>query len=398
MRWATRLRSRMPGARSSHGRSVLVYSPANLSAIDGSSVWTQTTALALASAPDLHVSILLSHDVTNERLIKPLRTNPNIEIIDPFGRKLKNPAPSLTPDRAAQTVSEIVTSQHVDAVILRGVAVAERFAQEDDLQGKLWPYLTDIPQIASQVDDAWKARIAAIMEASPILLCQTEELRSFLEETFESVVGKTRLFPPILPEGIEPHTLGPPTVSDLRLCYAGKFASHWNTLEMCALPAKLAAEGVHATLTMVGDKINKDPHRPEFVTEMRRALETSEGVIWVGGVSRAESLGYMAQAHVGLSWRAQALDDSLELSTKLLEYCASGTPPLLNRTKMHERIFDAAYPLFVDSETDVAEFLTHLTHNPSTYLQALDAISEAGDDYAMSRAGERLVSMFNAIL
>ena len=63
----------------------------------------------------------------------------------------------------------------------------------------------------------------------------------------------------------------------------------------------------------------------------------------------------MARSHVSLGWRSPALDLSLEISTKVLESCALGVPPLVNRTTIHEDLLGRDYPLFVDALADGPE-------------------------------------------
>ena len=368
--------------------SVVVYTPANMNAIDGSSVWIQTITLALADVPGVDVTLLLSHGVTTERMIGPLLASPNVTVIDPIAEGLTESDP-LTLDESATILSRM-TSKGADVVVVRGMDAAHRFSKKRRLRGRLWPYLTDIPQSAEDVDTESRERMTQIMSAAPILLCQTEELRLFVESQFPAVKGKGRVFPPAIPRDISPTVLPPPNSGDLRLCYSGKFARTWNTYEMCELPAALAARGINATLTMVGDKINRDPARPEFVTKMRSKLESSPRVDWVGGVAREQSIAHMAQAHIGLSWRAPELDDSLELSTKLLEYCAAGTPPVLNRTPMHEHIFGIEYPLFVDQHSPVLDLLESVARSPDTYQVALGKTSQITVDYTLDRASQRL--------
>ena len=82
-----------------------------------------------------------------------------------------------------------------------------------------------------------------IATASRYLLCQTEELRCFLEGSIPAACGKCVLLPPMLadiPSARGAEAAGTP----LRLVYTGKFAPRWNTLEMTELPALLAARGV----------------------------------------------------------------------------------------------------------------------------------------------------------
>src|SRR5256884_7819522 len=96
-----------------------------------------------------------------------------------------------------------------------------------------------------------------IATASRYLLCQTEELRCFLEGSIPAACGKCVLLPPMLadlPSARGAEAAGAP----LRLVYTGKFATRWNTLEMTELPALLAARRGASELHMAGDKIHDD--------------------------------------------------------------------------------------------------------------------------------------------
>lgn len=374
-----------------------VYSPANLNAIDGSSIWTQTVSLAFARIPGVKVSVVLTHPITNDRILGPLIDHPHIDVIDPMTERLISPSrPSLSVDKAARFLARLAKSGH-QVFVVRGLTAASRLAAERQFRGKLLPYLTDIPQRADDMTDEVVRVLDRIMAVSPALLCQTPELLAFLESQIPSVAGKGWLLPPIIPDEVMANRLAAPTANDLRLCYAGKYARMWKSLEMCDLPAELAARGITAELTMVGDKINRDDAHPDFVAEMTRKLESSPGVRWAGGVSRQRSIELISAAHVGLSWRSPEMDDSLELSTKLLEYCAAGTPPVLNRTAMHERIFGADYPLFVGPGISVLDILETTTTEAHIYEMALDAVSDVAAGYTMEKAGKRLWQLIESL-
>lgn len=74
------------------------------------------------------------------------------------------------------------------------------------LAGRLWTYLTDVPQSAAEFGASAKGELRRIADASRVLLCQTEELRGFLEGAVPATAGKSVLFPPVvvLPEGLSP--------------------------------------------------------------------------------------------------------------------------------------------------------------------------------------------------
>lgn len=349
-------------------------------------------ALALAGLEATHVSLLLSHPITNQRMVGPLLDNTRVELIEPTSRFERGASQPLTHKAAASALARLVASG-VDAVIVRGLEAATKLARKRGLRGSIWPYLTDIPQHQADIEPSFTRAMRSIMAVSPVLLCQTEEMRSFFEQHIPWVEDKARVLPPAIPDDIVPSPIAPPSEDDLRLCYAGKFARAWKTVEMCALPAQLADGGIRARLTMVGDKINRDADDPSFVADARKALEESPGVDWVGGVSRAEAMNLMGAAHIGMSWRSAALNQSLELSTKLLEYSAMGRPPVLNRTPMHERLFGSGYPLFVDDANPALDVLETVARHPDTFWAAAQMSSGVAAEFTLAKASERLAQI-----
>ncbi len=224
-------------------------------------------------------------------------------------------------------------------------------ARSEAFAGRLWPYLTDVPQSVPGLTPDGADELELIANAARYLLCQTEELRCFLEGSIPAACGKCVLLPPMLAD--IPAARGAAAAgSPLRLVYTGKFAPRWNTLEMTGLPGLLAARGVASELHMAGDKIHDDASG--YQQRMRAALDT-EGVTWHGGQSREDAMRLAASCDIGLSWRHPDLDASLELSTKVLEFGALGLPVILNRTPMHEALLGADYPLFAASLDDVVD-------------------------------------------
>lgn len=70
---------------------------------------------------------------------------------------------------------------------------------DGDFDGRIWAYLTDIPQSAAEMTAEAAQDLARIAEASRQLLCQTEELRCFIEAWVPEACGKCVLYPPSVP-------------------------------------------------------------------------------------------------------------------------------------------------------------------------------------------------------
>jgi glycosyltransferase involved in cell wall biosynthesis len=380
--------------------SALVYGDVDLNLLDGSAIWLQSVTQALVAA-GCAVTLVLKAPVRTDRLIAPLRDVDAVTITSPHAAGLL-PVPtdaSLTVPQAVSVLAAVDAAHHHDLVVLRGRALVSAAAKDGAFDGRLWSYLTDVPQAVPAVTAKAAEDLTMIAKASRYLLCQTEELRCFLEGSVPAACGKSVLFPPVLPaENLHrdsERAVAPPG-TPLKLVYTGKFAPRWNTLEMTQLPALLAARGVSAEVHMVGDKVHDDPRDSGYKRRMRAALgeigtPSMAGVIWHGGQPRAEAMRLAASCDIGLSWRHPELDASLELSTKVLEFGQLGLPVILNRTPMHEALLGEDYPLFAASLDDVAD-VAAAALDPAIFALAAARTSTAAASFALDRAADRLRS------
>ena len=363
----------------------LVYGDIDLNMIDGSAIWLQSVTQALAAA-GCTVTLVLKAPVRTSRLIAPLLAEPGVTVRRPFEEHLLEGPGPIRAAAAPELLARLDAEAPHDLVVLRGRAVTAATAKSGLFAGRLWPYLTDVPQSVPGLTTAAADELGMIATAARYLLCQTEELRCFLEGSIPAACGKCVLLPPILAE-IPPSRATTAAGSPLRLVYSGKFAPRWNTLEMTELPGLLAARGVTAELHMIGDKIHNDAG--DYQTRMRAALDRP-GVTWHGGHSREDALRLAASCDIGLGWRHPDLDASLELSTKVLEYGALGLPVILNRTPMHEGLLGADYPLFAASLADVVDASAAVAADPRLFRLAADRTGRAAEQFTLEKASERL--------
>jgi glycosyltransferase involved in cell wall biosynthesis len=388
--------------------SALVYGDIDLNLIDGSAIWVQSTVQALARAGGA-VTLVLKSPVRTERLIAPLLAEPGVTIRRPHAEHLISGlgSASLSAERAAQVLAALDQEHRQDLVVLRGRRVVTQVVADGGFTGRLWSYLTDIPQSVAAMTEEKAAELADIAAASRYLLCQTEELRSFLEGSVPAACGKCVLMPPVVPalDG-SPQRRARTGRDPLRLVYTGKFAPRWNTYEMTQLPGLLAARGVPTEVHMLGDKIHSDPADPGYARRMRAALGRPQatygapragtpspgdsGVIWYGGRSRQEAMQLAASCDIGLSWRDASLDASLELSTKVLEFGLLGLPVILNRTPMHEELLGADYPLFARDLSDVADTVAEVASDPAVARLAAARTAAAARSFTLESAVSRL--------
>ncbi|MHC3468975.1 glycosyltransferase [Streptomyces sp. 7R007] len=369
----------------------LVYGDVDLNLIDGSAVWAQSTVQALSLA-GCRTRLVLKAPVRTGRLTDPLAALANVTVVRPYEDKLVpgQQARPLSPAQASQLLARLDAEDPCDLLVLRGRRLVSRVVADGAFDGRIWAYLTDIPQSAAEMTEEARSELSLIAGASRRLLCQTEELRCFLETWVPEACGRSVLSPPAVPEPSFPVPERQEAHEPLRLVYTGKFAPRWNTLPMTLLPELLAGQGVRAELHTVGDKIHHDD--PDFHDAMARALRTAPGVHHHGGQPREEAMRIAADCDLGLGWRDPVLDSSLELSTKVLEFGALGLPVVLNRTPAHEALLGADYPLFVPGRAalaDAAEAVVRAAREPRARRLAADRCREAAQRHTLRRAADR---------
>ncbi len=377
---------------------VTLFGEVDLNRIDGSAVWLASLAQVLASA-GLRVSLLTWTAPARELLLAPLQGLENMRIIDPTaeGWAGRGRSGRLSAGGAVRALERLLERDPFDLAIVRGTRTAARASASARIAPRLWAYLTDIPQPGRPAGPLRHWRTRRICARAHRMLCQTRALERHLQRLCPGVEGICVQLPPMIPdEAVQPAPHQAPAPGDtLRLVYLGKFAPLWNSLEMTVLPAALADAGLPAELQVIGDRFQWSPFG-RFETRMRQALEGTPGLVWHRGRARDEALSLAAEAHVGLGWRHRALDRSVELSTKLLEYGALGLPCLLNPTEMHKELYGEDYPLFAGTREDVIAALTRVCRDPDLYDRAARRALEVSRRFTFSSAAERLVPALRA--
>ena len=379
--------------------SALVYGDVDMNLLDGSAIWLQSVTQALVAA-GCAVTLVLKAPVRTDRLIAPLRDaarghHPLAARRAAAARTDRGVADRRPGGHGARHAST-PTRRH-DLVVLRGRALVSAAARDGAFDGRLWSYLTDVPQAVPAVTPKAAEDLTVIAKASRYLLCQTEELRCFLEGSVAAACGKSVLFPPVLP-ALDIHrdperTVAPPRhPAEARLHgevraaveHAGDDPAAGPAGRRAASPPRCTWSATRCTTTRA-----TPPTSGGCAPRSARSGDAwpSPGVIWHGGQPRAEAMRLAAAGDIGLSWRHPELDASLELSTKVLEFGQLGLPVILNRTPMHEALLGADYPLFAASPGRRGGRGGGRVADPAVFALAAARTSAAAASFALDQAG-----------
>lgn len=366
-------------------KRVLICANPDLNHIDGSSIWAQTIALAMAATGAAQVDFLAKSAPHRDELFAPLRAAPRLTILDGTadphwqGKRYKR----LTPPMMAELTVKLDGSNPYDVIVVRGLAIATQLLDTPHVLAKCWMYLTDIPQSVAEYDAEQRVIIQRIARGCHRLLCQTEGFKELWQALVPNLdTGKIRLYSPVIPD--LPKNLPALAERPLRAIYAGKFKGDWMTLEMAE-----AWPGIHralagSELVMIGDKVHNEADRPDYLERMRHALEHTQGLNWLGAQSREAVQLELQQARVGLSWRAESMNDTVEYSTKILEYGGAGCAAILNRNPLHEQLLGRDYPLFANTAEEFSQQLVRALHEPKVVELAANALKQLAERHTFS--------------
>jgi len=372
-------------------KRVLVCANPDLNYIDGSSIWSKTLALATAATGNAQVDFLARSTPEREELFGPLRQSHNLQIIDGTqpdywgGKGFQR----LTPSMMAELTIQLDYDRPYDVIIVRGLEIAEKLLEYPGILAKCWMYLTDIPQTLDAYSAKQRRLMRRIAEGCRRVLCQTEGFRALWQRLApQADAQQFQLYAPVIPD--LPEQLPSMEERPARVIYAGKFTTDWMTLEMAEHWPDVQRAVPEGELVMIGDKVHDEPHDPEYAPRMRHALENTAGLRWMGAQPRAEVQQQLQQARVGLSWRAERMNGTVEYSTKILEYGGAGCAAILNRNPLHEELLGSDYPLFANSPEEFTHQLTRALSEPAVAQQAADQLSNLAQRHTFSNRVEEL--------
>ena len=381
-------------------KSVVVYGDVNANVIDGSSIWLVSITNVLTRIFN-HVHLVLKCQIVDQTLLQSLEGIKNVTIHEP---ESGTDEMGMIPEEAVKSIQRVVAEFSAPVIVARGFNICHEISQSQFLAPLLWAYVTDIPYPPSKLSETNISRLRRISSTARRVFAQTEAARSYLEAIAPEAAGKTVLMPPMIPDEaflpINDSVNRRLHQKPLRIVYAGKLAREWRTLEMLQLPKELEKLNVEAELEVVGAKINYDPTEPDWADAMLHALEEadsdkSSGVKWLGALPRGESMEHIRKADLGFGWRTAALDSSLEISTKALEYGAAGTVPLVNRTEDHCALWGAEYPFFVDAGDSVSDVAKRIVSALSKLAEGQAAARRVSEHFSMAAATKRLNYSFS---
>jgi len=367
------------------GIRLAVYADINPNIIDGSSVWLMSITTLLSEDHETLVRLLLKAPITRDVLVRPLRGRSNVELVEPPENR------TLTIDDGIERLLELDAEAPFDGIVMRGKQLCLQASRERAFHGRIWTYITDLPDFrSSELDNEPLRELARIAQASEYILCQTQWIEDDWNNFVPESRGKTIVLPPMIPHA---DAYDPPAPRDdtFRIVYAGKMAKLWATLDMLDAFAKAREVHPNIELHIFGDKIHHEPDFPTFRADVRQRCKETPGVVVRGGMTRQEVLKQLSRFDLAWAWRAPELDTSREISTKLLEYSLGGVPSITNRNPVNCDFFGEGYPFFLNKVSDFTSLVAEVACDHTLLVRTGRAVCARARAYTFDSIHRRVI-------
>lgn len=368
---------------------LLVYADVNLNLIDGSTIWVQSLLEVLRlTYPTAQLTLVSRETLTGVAVGGTLSRDTRIDIqcCDPALIAEARPSAGAMATIVCRTIADLHAKAPFDRIIVRSTEVAQQLARNPELTPKVWAYLLQSPSLTS-ADDS----LEEVVQKLGGLIVQTDAQRALLEALLPAACNKTSVLPPMITviDHTQPVSANP-NGEGVRFLYSGKYSKSWNVEAFFDIPAACAAAGVKASVTLIGDKVHREPDDLDFRPRILRKFKETQGVVWLGAMERDATVAEAVHHDLGLCWRTDALNDSLEISTKFLEFASQGVPAVVNRTAAYEDILGADYPYFAENMQDVVLIAAKVAADPGAHLKIREQMRRVSRDYTYNAASSRL--------
>ncbi len=352
----------------------IVFAEISVNVVDGSSVWLSSI---LSMLTEMGRCLLVSRvNVESEIVLSNVRNRERLTVLSPIDVRFRR---AFTANDAAHIIRRLDDRlPRLRNIVVRGCAVAQQLFETRRFRERGFAYLTDFYEVGADglifPDDKVAAvRLAATQAAK--LLVQTEELGSMLR----TIAGRdfaSFALPPSIPALALPAPDDMPAEDGtIRIGYAGKINPQWGVVELLDWTEALRERGMKVELTIVANKIADRSGTTRIRGFKAILLERFEalGVTFLEDLNREQSMSLMNTMDFVWCWRPGALEDqTLELSTKLIEMAAQGARCICYPNAINREVLGQDYPFFASDIDDVATILSERNPRPMELAEAVD--------------------------
>lgn len=350
----------------------IVYADINMNVVDGSSVWLSSMLSVLAGIG--RTLVVAKATITSDIITSNIKNIDNITFITPSELDLSSD--SFTVLQAVKILRCLDDAlPNIERIFIRGLNEGFEVFSNRQFYDRAAIYLTNFYNIEdgerlTSLQTLQKTRVAVLH--ARYILAQTTQIATELF-SLTGIKRKTLRLPPPVPNDLkrQPIHLPPTPVDTIRIGYAGKIVPLWGVDILLDWVKRLKGSGYNVETYIVANRVSDGIGRkkvPGFTAQIRRQMEDVNAVHYTN-FNREKSMSLMAQMDFVWCYRPAELEDNtLELSTKLVEMISLGRPCFAYPNLINRESLGEAYPFFIKSYEN---FRSIMSENTSYNIDAV---------------------------
>lgn len=343
----------------------LIYADLTMNVVDGSSIWLTSVVNVFCSISN--VIILSKENIKKDLIVSNfIDTSYSRLILEPKDFGIINDA--INNEAASKIlgfVDEFVPT--VQNLLIRGTELAIELSKRNNFKDRILVYLTNFykpTQNGPVVDELIKKQLSLINNQAKVWLFQTKEIQNLVEDLLGKKVLNYTVFPPVLSPDFTNYNyeyINQPSNNAIVIGYAGKIQPDWGVLELIEAAMSMNGMGFNIKLKIITSKISKgsnfNVNSSGFIDRIRELLKL-DFIELVEGVNRSKVLELLKSVDFIWSFRPKYFEENtLEISTKLLEGVSLGIPTICYPNKINQDLLGKDYKYFIDNEHDLINII-----------------------------------------
>ena len=366
---------------------VAILGEQNFNEVDGSTIWLLNLCKLMADLPGMEVTFLSAHPLLQPVLLADMPRK--VSVVDPtmIAEKTGQFLLRLAPETLTQALRS--WEQQVgrfDRYFVRGARFLAELLESPDFCNRIIAYTPGLDPGLSCAVPEW---LHAARNICAPLVVQSRASKSVMETIFEYPAHLLHVLPPVVYPMV---ASAPRDPARSVLCYSGKIDLHYGLDWLIALARQIDPDA-SIQLSMIAGKDAWRDRAPDFFEAMDQFRADIEAgrlphVSLQTNLSHELARAQMAQADFAWGLRHDVYDDVLEISTKMVEFCAAGVVPIVNDTALNRSLFGRDYPYLVDiRRSDAMADVLHMLRSKGSpeHLDAQARVLAVAKDFSAAQ-------------
>lgn len=370
----------------------LIYANISPNIADGSSIWMSSVSDILAH--NYKIILLLKENLRNDVIISNIKNIKNVTLLQPADYSNLN----LLDEKMALEIIRAIDDVHpqLRGIFVRGVTAANELISSRQFKYRSISYVTDFYEVKDgkiEISEEKKLSVRNIALQSRLLLIQTKEMKNKIFSLIGYEHDNYAYLPPSLPDQIFQSKLSNTTkkldvdISEIKIGYAGKIMPNWGVEELLTWVKDFnkANKSLKIKLFIAANKISAPgEQRKPFVAKIHQLISQS-GAEHYTTFNREQCINLLKEMDYVWAYRPGFFEDNtLELSTKLLEAIAIQQKVICYPSTIHKNELGEDYPFYVQNQDDFNQIMenTNTVYDLSKiakHLEIKHSISNVAD-------------------